>query len=512
MIYARYSSHSQREESIEGQLRECHEFALKNGMTVINEYCDRALSGKTDNRPNFQRLIKDSEKGHFEAVIMYTLDRFARNRYDSAIYKAKLKKNGVRVYYAKQPMPDTPEGIILESVLEGYAEYYSENLSRNIKRGMKENALQGLTVGGAGMPLGYTVGANKKYKIEPVGAKVVQEIFKMYADGMSTTQIIDECNARGYKTSRGKAFNKNSLRTILKNDKYVGVYRFADVVIEGGMPPIISKELFDKVQTMLRHNFSARARNKAKEDYLLTTKLFCGECNSFMVGESGRSKSGKVYRYYKCANRKRTNRCKKAVEKKDWLEELVVRFTVQNVLTDENIEHIATKTMEIVEKESTDITYLQGLQSQLKEVTKKIQNIMTAIEQGIITSSTKDRIEELEKEKRDLETQIAREEMKKPLLTKERIKYWLYSFKGGNINDIEYKRKVIDTLVNSIYVYDDGDKGRKIVFTFNVSGQNTATLSCSDIEGLTSPKGASPNTLFFIKHCFGFVMNVEEVG
>ena len=142
VIYARYSSHSQREESIEGQIRECQDFASRNGFVIIDEYIDRALSGKTDNRENFQRMIKDSEKGHFQAVLMYTLDRFARNRYDSAMYKAKLKKNGVKIYYAKQSIPDTPEGIILESVLEGYAEYYSENLSRNIKRGMKENALQ----------------------------------------------------------------------------------------------------------------------------------------------------------------------------------------------------------------------------------------------------------------------------------------------------------------------------------------------------------------------------------
>jgi len=114
----------------------------------VHEYIDRAISGKTDNRPSFQQLIKDSERGHFDAVIMYTLDRFARNRYDSAIYKARLKRNGVKIYYAKQPMPDTPEGIILESVLEGYAEYYSENLARNIRRGLKENAMHGLVVGG----------------------------------------------------------------------------------------------------------------------------------------------------------------------------------------------------------------------------------------------------------------------------------------------------------------------------------------------------------------------------
>lgn len=456
-------------------------------MTIIGEYCDKAISGKTDNRPSFQRLIKDSEKGQFEAVIMYTLDRFARNRYDSAIYKAKLKKNGVRVYYAKQPMPDTPEGIILESVLEGYAEYYSENLSRNIKRGMKENALQCIANGGAGMPLGYTVGEDRRYKIDPVGARIVQEIFQMYADGMSATQIINECNKRGYKTARGNAFNKNSLRTMLKNDRYIGVYRFADVVVEGGVPPIISRELFDKVQATLKHNYSARARNKAKDDYLLTAKLFCGHCGSSMVGESGTSKSGKLHHYYKCIERKRKHKCNKAVEKKDWMEELVVRFTVQKVLTDENIERIAVKAMEIIEKESADTTYIDGLRNELKEVKKKIKNLMTAIEQGIITPSTKERMDELELEKNEIEGRIASEEMKKPLLTKERIMYWLYSFKSGNIDDVEYKRRVIDTLVNSVYVYDEGDKGRRIVFTFNISGQNTATLSCSDIACFAPP-------------------------
>lgn len=473
-------------------------------MTVINEYCDRAISGKTDNRPSFQRLIKDSEKGQFEAVIMYTLDRFARNRYDSAIYKAKLKKHGVRVFYAKQPMPDTPEGIILESVLEGYAEYYSENLSRNIKRGLKENALQCIATGGAGVALGYTVGEDRKYKIDPVGAKIVQEVFEMYADGMSATQIINVCNERGYKTSRGNPFNKNSLRTMLKNDKYIGVYRFMDVVVEGGVPAIISKELFDKVQAKLQHNFTARARNKAKEDYLLTTKLFCGHCGSPMVGESGTSKTGKLHFYYKCIDRKRKHVCTKKVEKKDWIEELVTRFTVQEVLTDENIDRIATKAMEIIEKESADTTYLEGLQNELKEVQKKIKNIMTAIEQGIITSTTKDRLEELESEKNEIEGRIAREEIKKPLLTKERIVYWLLSFKSGDINDIEYRRRVIDTLVNSVYIYDDGDKGRRIVLTFNVSGQNTATISCSDIACSAPPKR---NDNFLSEDCRFFLFS-----
>lgn len=362
------------------------------------------------------------------------------------------------------------------------------------------------------MALGYTVGEDRKYKIDPVGAKIVQEVFEMYADGMSATQIINVCNERGYKTSRGNPFNKNSLRTMLKNDKYIGVYRFMDVVVEGGVPAIISKELFDKVQAKLQHNYTARARNKAKEDYLLTTKLFCGHCGSPMVGESGTSKTGKLHFYYKCIDRKRKHVCTKKVEKKDWIEELVTRFTVQEVLTDENIDRIAAKAMEIIEKESADTTYLEGLQGELKEVQKKIKNIMTAIEQGIITSTTKDRLEELESEKNEIEGRIAREEIKKPLLTKERIVYWLLSFKSGDINDTEYRRRVIDTLVNSVYVYDDGDKGRRIVLTFNVSGQNTATISCSDIACSAPPKGANPNSLFFVKHCFGFVVILEDVG
>lgn len=187
-------------------------------------------------------------------------------------------------------------------------------------------------------------------------------------------------------------------------------------------------------------------------------------------------------------------------------------YTVQNILTDSVIESIATKAMEIIRKESSDNTYLEGLQRELKDIEKKIKNLVAAIEEGIITSSTKNRLTELEDEKKELEGRIAREEMKKPLLTKERIIYWLQSFKNGDINDMEYKRKIIDTLVNSVYVYDEGEKGRRIVITFNISGNNTATISCSDIERMAPPNSANPNSLFFINHCFGFVIVLEDVG
>lgn len=433
---------------------------------------------------------------------MYTLDRFARNRYDSAIYKAKLKRNGVKIFYAKQPMPDTPEGIILESVLEGYAEYYSENLARSIKRGMKENALHGIAMGSP--VLGYKIGNDRQYEIDPVGAKAVRTIFTMYAEGKSKTQIVNWLNEHGFKTSRGNAFNKNSLSRILRNDKYIGVYRYDDVVLEDAVPPIIDKTLFDKVQATFRHNYTARAKAKAIEDYLLTTKVFCGHCGEPMVGESGTSKTGKVHHYYKCVNRKRKHNCEKKVEKKEWLERTVVEFTVQQVLTDENIEKISTRAMELIEKELQDTCILIGLQERLKETNKRIKNLMSAIEQGIITPTTKERLEELEEERRDLEGQIAREEMKKPLLTKERIMYWLESFKRGDIEDVEYQRRIIDTLVNSVYVYDDGDKGRKLVLTFNISGNNTLTISSSDIERTAPPDSSYSNPILYGKG-FGYV-------
>ena len=506
VIYARYSSHNQREESIEGQIRECQDFAVRNGFTIIGEYIDRAISGKTDNRADFQRMIRDSEKGNFQIVLVYAIDRFARNRYDSAIYKAKLKKNGVKVFYAKQNIPDSPEGIILESVMEGYAEYYSQNLAIHIKRGMKENALQCKVTGGT-TPLGYRISESHTYEVDPAGAKIIREIFEMYASGVSATQIVNYCNKQGYRTARGGSFNKNSLRTILLNNKYVGIYKYGDVEIENGIPAIVDKELFDKVQAMFHHNHAARAKSKANADYLLTTKLFCGHCGSNMVGESGTSRNGEVYYYYKCSNRKRTKVCHKHTERKEWIEEVVVRHAVETVLTDENIEMIADKAVELMEKEFAEQSVLSTLEQTKKDVEKKIKNLIDLMEQGISTPSTKERLLDLESQKTDLENRIARESMKKPPLSKERVMHWLYSFKGGDARDVEYQRRVIDTLINSIYVYDNDEDGgtRQITLTFNISGHNTSTIKCSDIARFAPPNGANPNTFFFVKHVFGFV-------
>ena len=519
VIYARFSSHSQREESIDGQLRKCHEYAEENNYVVVGEYIDRALTGKNDNRDDFQRLIKDSDKKNFTVVIVYSLDRFARNRYDSAYYKRLLKKNGIKVVSATQHISSTPEGILLESMLEGLAEYYSENLAQNIKRGLTENAMQCKYSGGI-VPLGYRVNAEQKYEIDPVGAKVVREIYEMYADGHSASAVVEYCNQQGYKTSYGKPFSRNSLNSILRNEKYIGIYRVKDVVVEDGIPSIVSKELYDRVQAKRKHNCGRKAKYKANEEYLLSGKLFCGHCGSTMIGESGTGRNGTVYHYYKCLSKKRkADACDKKPEKKDWLETLIVRHTVSTVLTDENIEMIATKAMEIVEKEAADNSMLEHYSASLKDVEKRIGNLLDMMEQGICTDSTKSRLMELESERKDLISLVARESHKKPFLTKERIMYWLESFKYGDADDIDFRRRIIDMLVNSIYVYDtDGGKGRRFVITFNLSNNQTKTVdissvNVSDIVDSAPPKPTYPNTFFFIdSSAFGCVLQMKDVG
>ena len=513
VIYARYSSHNQREESIEGQLRKCREFADKNGFTIIEEYCDRAITGKTDERYEFQRMMKDSDKGHFQVLIMYTMDRFARNRYDSAVYKAKLRKNGVKIYYTEQSISDEPEGIILESVLEGMAEYYSENLSRGVKRGLTENALKCMAT--SKTPFGYITNSEKKYELDPVNAPVVKEIFDLYANGKSIRQVVDILNEKGYRTNRGKPFRIGSLDTILVNEKYIGIYKFKDIVVEGGVPQIVNKEVFEKVQTMLKKNKRQSGKMKNPEAYLLTGKLYCGECGEQMTGESGTSRTGKIYNYYKCFGRRKTKDCLKQNERKEWIEQLVVEETIRQILQPDIIRQIAKSVTEIAEKEFNDKSRIESLQGELKSVQKSIQNLLRLVEQGIDTEDVGDRILELNALKSDLSKQIAKEENRKPTINEDRVTFWLTSFlSNGNIDDIEYRQRIIDTLVHRVYVFDGDDGGKKVVITYNTTSSIKSTVTLDDVKngsffkGLSAPKPTNPN-FFVIKHKVGIVIEIQ---
>lgn len=481
VIYARYSSDRQTEQSIEGQLRECYAFAKANDIAVIDTYIDRAISGKTDNRPAFQKMIEDSAKRQFQAVIVYRLDRFTRNRYDSAIYKARLKKNGVKVLSAMENLNGSPESIIMESLLEGMAEYYSVELSQKITRGMRENALKGKALGGQRV-LGYKVNSDCYFEIDETTAPVVVDIFKLYSSGKTVKEICDILNARGVKTARGGAFNKNSLHTILTNKKYIGIYKTKYGEIVGGIPAIIDKELFEMVALRMEQNKKAPARAKAEINYLLSTKLFCGKCRSAMVGESGTSKTGKKYYYYACVKKKREKACDKSNVKKDWIEDLVIQRTVTDILKDDVIEKIADRLVELQKAEAAESGTMLYLENSLAEIQVSIKNIMTAIEKGIITESTKTRLTELEDEKRNVEIEIAKESIARRIISREQIIYWISSFKDGDITSEKYRQQLIDTFVHAVFVYDD-----KIVITYNYSGENN-TATISDLDLSSPPK------------------------
>ncbi len=182
VVYARFSSHRQGEQSIEGQVAEAERYAAEHGLTIIHVYADRAQTGRNDNREQFQLMLSDAANKKFDALIVWKTDRIGRNKEEIALNKYHLKKNGVKIYYVAEMIPDTPEGIILEAVIEGMAAYYSEQLSQNIKRGQRASAAKAQSTGG-NRPLGYLTGPDKKFIIDPESAPTVKLVFNLYAQG-----------------------------------------------------------------------------------------------------------------------------------------------------------------------------------------------------------------------------------------------------------------------------------------------------------------------------------------
>ena len=471
VIYARYSSDNQREESIEGQLRECKAFAEKNDIQIIGTYIDRALSAKTDNRPEFQRMIKESTGRTFDIILVWKLDRFARNRYDSAHYKSVLRRNGVKVVSATESISEGAEGILLESVLEGMAEYYSAELAEKVNRGLTENALKCKFNGGT-PPLGYVIDKDQFYQIDPIKAPAVLEAFQRYASGASMREVVDELNGKGIRTNRGGKMNINRVTAMLHNRKYIGEFRYRDVVQPHGIPAIVPEELFEQVQERMNTNKKAPAKHKAEDEYLLTTKLYCGYCRCFMAGESGTGRNG-THRYYKCVSVKHHRGCSKKSVRKNWIESAAIFLARKIIFDDDLIEDVAAT---VVEEMSSESTALRALRAQYEATQKSIDNLIRAIEQGILTPSTKQRMEELEQEKKDLSAQIAKEELSKPKLTKDQIVFWFHRLRKLDMNKTEHRRRLIDTFINAIYLYED-----HMEFFFNYKG-GSKTVTFAELE------------------------------
>ena len=474
VIYARYSSSSQREESIEGQVKECMAYAERNGYSIIGTYVDRALSGTTDNRPQFQKMIDDSKRKLFEVVIVWKLDRFARNRYDSARYKHQLKKNGVRVISATEQISKGAEGILLESVLEGYAEYYSEDLKEKVIRGLKVNAEKRKWNGGT-LPIGYVVDEEQHLQINEMTAPYVVEAFKQYDGGSTITKITSYFKDKGITNTKGGAVSWAAVQHMLSNRRYIGEYASQGVIIPDGIPAIIPQDLFDRVQEKLEKNKKAPARAKAEENYLLTTKIFCGHCGTSMNGESGKSRNGAIHRYYKChAVKKKLNDCKKKSVKKEWIEDLVVKETMAMLMDDDAIEAIVSMLMRLQDEEGSDLPLYE---KQLRETEIAIANAVNAILGGMVSKSLQARLTQLEAQKEEIEKRIAEENLEKPKISAEFMTFWLHRFRKLDVTKESHRQMLIDTFVNRIYVFDD-----KLLLTFNYKdGTRTITLTDAKI-------------------------------
>lgn len=498
VLYARYSSNNQREESIEGQIRECEYFAQREGITIANHYIDRAMSARTDHRPAFLHMIEDSKQNTFDIVLVYQLDRFSRNRADSAKYRAILKHNGVRVLSAKERIGDDPTGILLEAMIDGVNEYYSAELAQKVTRGMTENALNGRWPGGK-VPLGYKLSPEKFLIIDEGPARIVRTVFAMYNSGQTINAIIQHLNEQGYKTVTGGPFNRSSLEKMLRNEKYIGTFVWRDIVHLKKIPDIITEEEFYMAQKRIESQKNRPPAASRSEHYYLTGKIKCGKCGASMIGMSGTSGTNKTpHHYYTCYNRRRGNTCDMKTLKRDQTEDTIVEVAKGLLNDPKNVEIIA-KLAAKAAKTAGETNYIKELENELKDKSKRIDNLMKTLETGITSETVMNRMKELESDKSFLEKKIHSEKViNRPLelLTEEHIIFFLE--KMGEKNTDEYKENVLSIFVREVIVYDD-----HIDVKYNYSEQISPScdvITGSPLTAMVDLSGIKTNCKFYATH------------
>ncbi|MCI8911089.1 MAG: recombinase family protein [Clostridia bacterium] len=481
IIYARYSSDSQTEQSIEGQLRVCQQYAKNNDILIVDTYIDRAMTGTNDARPDFQRMIKDSSKHQWDYVLVYKLDRFSRNKYEATIHKHTLKENGVKILSAMENIPDTPEGIILESMLEGMNQYFSAELSQKVLRGLKESYIKGNFTGGVQL-YGYDV-VDMKNVINPNEADIVREIFTKYAQGYTAVDISNDLKNRGIRTKKGKYITTANIYKMLLNTKYNGKAKHGDIVYTNIYPAIVDDITWQRVQDIRNSNKHAPGRKKDIYEFLLSGKLICGDCKATMIGESGTSHTGDKYYYYSCLSRRRKkHKCNFKSLNKQYLEDLVIHITWLVLCENTTIAEIAKWVIKRHEQINKQNDKLKSLENTRLSVLKASNNLIAAIEQGIITEQTKNRLKELEAQISQLDFDIEQEKQRSyTFLTQDKIEQYLKSVLRGDIEAIAIRKHIVKTFIRDIIVYAD-----KILITYNftehppIKGKNSD--SYEDIE------------------------------
>ena len=452
VIYARYSSERQSEQSIEGQLRICNDYAQKNDIRIIDTYIDRAMTGTNDNRVAFQQMLKDSEQPvPWEIVLVYAIDRFGRDSIEIAVNKQKLKKNKKVLISATQRTSvnidgtKNLDGILLENVYIGLAEYYSAELSVKIRRGMYESRQKGLWTGGR-LPYGYKL-ENKRVLPDIDRAEIVQSMFSGYSIGKTAKEIISDLTAKGI-LYQGKPFAVNTIYNILHLKKYIGICHYDGILYDNIFPALVPKHLFDEVQAILENN--KKGSKSTATDFLLKGKCMCGLCGTNLQGDSGTSKNGSIKYYYKCMKRKKHNACTKKALPKGTLEKLVIDTTLQTLSDEQTISYIADEIMKVHAQRMHDKSLMNILISERDGIKKSLANIMKAIEQGILNTTTKTRMDELEQQLADTDSKINLEQYRAETQIKREqvVDYLTHSLR-------QEPKIILRTLIQRIVVFDD---------------------------------------------------------
>ena len=462
VIYARYSSDSQTEQSIEGQLRVCREYAQNNDILIVDTYIDRAMTGTNDNRAAFQKMLKDSSRKEWQYVLLYKLDRFSRNKFESVIHKKTLRDNGVTILSAMENLTDSPEGRMMETILEGFNQYFSEELTQKVNRGLKESWRKGKATGGHDV-FGYDV-VDKKYIVNEYESRIVEDAFLMYSQGYKAVAIAEKFRECGFRRKNGKLIDQKYIYTILHNKRYTGVVEHQEELYDNIFPRIISDDVWEKVNAINEENKLAPSRKKEIFDYILSGKLICGDCKHKMGGESGTSHTGDIHYYYIClSRRKKRAKCDTKPVQKQWLEDMVINATTRMLSSVNNIKAIAQNIFEIHKKETADNTALKLIERKRAEAVKAQNNIIRAIEKGIITDATKSRLTELEAQISQYDIEINKEKARSyTFLTADDIEMYLSKFVFENTDDIKVRKLIVNAFIREVILYND-----EIVITYN---------------------------------------------
>lgn len=476
VVYARYSSDTQTEQSIEGQIRVCEQFAKNSNILIVDTYIDRAMTGTNDRRPGFQKMLRDSANHKWDFVIVYAIDRFGRDDEDYAINKRTLSQNGVSLLSATQITSknidgtDNINGILSEGILVALAKYYSAELSQKVLRGLNESYEKGNFTGGNQI-YGYDT-IDLKNVINPIEGEIVKEIFSKYAKGYTGVSIASDLNKRGIKTKKGKNFNKSYVYKMLENPKYNGKTHHRGKIYTNIYPQIVDDETWRKVQDIRNSNKHSPGRKKDVLDFLLSGKLVCGNCNEFMVGESGTGKHGERHYYYNCLSRRRKKHdCKFKAIKKQYLEDFIMKTTWQLLCDEKVIDDLANKILEKHKQIHRDNVGVKALQQKKEGLENACNNLISAIEQGFLTEQTKTRLRELEAQISQINFEIEEEKRRTyNFLNFEDIKEYLMSIANGDIDDINVRRRIVKLFIREIIVYSD-----RIIIIYNFTNQHHTT-------------------------------------